>query len=276
MKVPTLRQKSRASLSGNKEEGRRNIKITVEYDGSRYAGWQVQNGHKVATIQEMLESALRKILHTNTKVIVSGRTDAGVHAWAQVANFKTDSAIALERFPLAINAFLPEDIAVTGIEEKSPDFHSRFSARSKVYRYLILNRPYRSALLRDFVLQYPYPLDAGLMRREARVLAGRHDFKAFCASGTRVKDTLRTISRITITRPRSCCLVSLARDIVSIEIEADGFLYTMVRSIVGTLLQVGRHTLAKGGLKRILLSKDRRMAGPAVSGQGLCLVKVRY
>ena len=260
----------------------RNIKITVEYDGTRFAGWQVQNSSPTTlrksqkTIQEALELALKKIFHTKTDTLVSGRTDAGVHAWAQVANFKTDSRISLAQLPLALNAFLPDDIAVVAAEEEGADFHSRFCARSKVYRYLILNRPWRSALLRNMVLHYQLPLHVARMHRQAQALVGRHDFKAFCASGSRAQDTTRTISRIAVRKLRASSLAPGVKELISIEIEADGFLYNMVRSIVGTLLLVGRGGLEDGQLKSILLSKDRKKAGPTAPGKGLALVEVKY
>jgi len=244
----------------------RNIKLTLEYDGTNYAGWQVQN-KKHRTLQETLEKALQKILQKRIKIIGSGRTDAGVHANAQVANFKIDSSIAIEKLQKALNAVLPDDISVIKTEEAGLDFHSRFSAKSKVYRYTILNRPSRSAILRDTAYFFPYPLNLKLMRKEARVLLGRHNFKSFQAADKKERDVTRTIKNLKITRDK---------DFIYIDIEADGFLYNMVRNIVGTLIEIGRGKLTQGSTKKILLTRNRKFAGPTVPAKGLCLLKVKY
>ena len=254
----------------------RNIKLTIEYEGTNYCGWQVQKSHQVTksprhqkkSIQEIIENTLSKILQERIRLIASGRTDAGVHALAQVANFKTCSNIALDKLQRALNGNLPQDIAISDIEEVNLDFHSRFHAKSKIYRYTILNRGWSSPLLRNTVYFYPYPLDVKLMRQEARCLLGRHDFKSFCASGSSTKDTVRIIKKIAIRNIRYALL--------AIDIEADGFLYNMVRNIVGTLIEIGRGRFSKGGLKKILLAKNRKFAGPAVPACGLCLLKVGY
>ncbi len=265
----------------------RNLKLQIEYDGTNFCGWQVQNSPQSIvrspqkkSIQETIEKVLWKILQEKVKVISSGRTDAGVHAFGQVANFKTNSKISLEKLQRALNGLLPDDITINKIEEVSLDFHSRFAARSKVYRYAILNRPYPSALLRNRVYFYPYPLDVKLMREEAKYLIGKHDFKVFCASGSSTKDTIRIIKKITI-RKTNCGLSTMdyrLKDdcLIVIDIEADGFLYNMVRNIVGTLLEIGRGNFPKGSLKKILLSRDRKLAGPTVPAYGLCLLKVQY
>jgi len=265
----------------------RNIKLTIEYDGTNYAGWQVQNSCQLSavscqpkTIQETIEKAIKKIIHEKVKLIGSGRTDAGVHAFGQVVNFKTDSGMAAEKLQRALNAVLPDDISVVKTEEAGPDFHSRFSAKSKVYRYTILNRPSRPAILRGAVHFCSYPLDLKLMRKEARVLLGRHDFKSFCASGGNTKETIRTIKRITIIKlPYNLSPITHNLNefpLILIDIEADGFLYNMVRNIVGTLIDIGRGKLAEGSMKKILLARNRRCAGPTVPAKGLCLLEVRY
>ncbi len=266
----------------------RNLKLTVEYDGTNYYGWQIQNSPqsmvsnspRKKTIQEIIEKTLRKILQEKIHLIASGRTDAGVHAQAQVANFKTKSNISLEKLQKALNGLLPSDISISKTDEATPDFHSRFAAKSKVYRYSILNRKFPSALLRNRVYFYPYPLDIKLMRQEARCLLGRHDFKAFCASGSSTKDTMRTIKKITI-KQMSYHLSPITYHLkephlIVIDIEADGFLYNMARNIVGTLMEIGRGRFPKGSLKEILNSKDRKLAGPTVPACGLCLLKVNY
>jgi len=245
----------------------RNLKLKIEYDGTNYCGWQVQKGHQLKSIQEVIQKTLQRILQEKIKLIASGRTDAGVHAEGQVANFRTNSKMALEKLQRALNGLLPEDICVAEAREAAADFHSRFAAKSKAYRYTILNRKYPSALLKNAVYFYPYPLDIKIMQREVGVLLGRHNFKAFQASGSITGRTVRTIKRIRILKEG---------DLIRIDIEADGFLYSIVRNIVGTLIEIGRGKLSPGSLKKILLSKDRKTAGPTAPARGLCLVKVNY
>lgn len=259
----------------------RNIKLEIEYDGTNYCGWQIQNRDKTkSSIQETLEKTLRKILQEKIKLIASGRTDAGVHARAQVANFKTTSEISLEKLQYALNGNLPDDIKIAKVKEVDLVFHSRFAAKSKVYRYTILNRGYPSVILRNRVYFCPYPLDVKLMRKEARCLIGRHDFKSFCATGSNTKDTIRTIKKIAIKELchglRTMVYGLNSNFLIVIDIEADGFLYNMVRNIVGTLIEVGRQKFKKGELKAILLAKNRRLAGPTAPAKGLCLMKVNY
>lgn len=252
----------------------RNFKLEIEYDGTRYHGWQVQNGKKARasyrssqTIQHILEGVLKKILQEDIKLTVAGRTDSGVHALSQVANFKSSSRMPFERLHWAINCLLPKDIKVTRIKNVSLDFNSRFCAKSKLYRYTILNRKYSSALLANRVYFFNHPLDVSLMRREARVLLGRHNFKSFQAVDTRQRNPLRTIKLIKISKEK---------DLVHIDIQADSFLYNMVRSIAGTLLEIGRGRFPQGSMKNILKMRNRQLAGPTLPAKGLFLVKVRY
>lgn len=243
----------------------RNIKLTIEYDGSQYAGWQIQNGRRSRTIQAAIEETLRKIIQEKIKLIGSGRTDAGVHAKAQVANFKTSSNLPLEKLQRALNGLLPEDISIIKAQEQNLNFHSRFDAKSKTYRYTVLNRSHRLALSRKFCFLYPYPLNIKLMRSQSRVLLGRHNFNSFRASNKIEKNSVRTIKSIKITRDK---------DKIYIDIEADGFLHNMARNIVGTLLEIGRgKPLA---IQKILLARDRRQAGPTAPAKGLCLMQVKY
>ncbi|MFA5145304.1 MAG: tRNA pseudouridine(38-40) synthase TruA [Candidatus Omnitrophota bacterium] len=244
----------------------RNLKLKIEYDGTNYCGWQVQRNIR-QSIQATIEKALQKILQEKVRLIASGRTDAGVHAQAQIANFKTKSGIDLKKLQGALNGLLPADVVISGIEEKGLDFHSRFDAKSKIYRYTILNRPYPAALLRNTVYFYPFPLDITIMRKEARVLLGRHDFSSFRASSKLERGPVRTIKSIKITKDK---------DSIYMDIEGDGFLYNMVRNIAGTLIESGRGKLPEGSIKKILSAKDRRSAGPAAPARGLCLVKVKY
>jgi tRNA pseudouridine38-40 synthase len=264
----------------------RNLRLEIEYDGTNYCGWQVQNspltslgtpfGRRLAkSIQEVIEKSLQKILQEKIRLIASGRTDAGVHAQGQVANFKTNSNITLEKLKRALNGLLPDDIAISKVKKVDLDFHSRFDAKSKIYRYAILNRAYPSALLRNKVYFYPYPLDIKLMRQEAHSLLGRHDFKAFCASGSNAKNTMRTIKKIEI-KKTNWPLTTGHWPLITIDIEADGFLYNMARNIVGTFIEIARAKFPKGSLRKILLHKDRQLAGPTVPAHGLCLLKVKY
>lgn len=249
----------------------RNIKLTLEYDGANYAGWQIQRTGRGArskpTIQETIEKTLRKILQEKIKLIGSGRTDAGVHAAAQVANFRTNSTIPLEKLQRGVNALLPGDIVVKKLEVVPPDFHARFYAKSKLYRYTILNRSVPSAFLRAQALFYPYKLNLSLMRKEAGVLVGRHNLKSFQASDKKVSNEVRSIKYIRIKKNSG---------IITIDIEAEGFLYNMARNIAGTLIEIGRGRFPLGSMRCILSFKDRRRAGPTAPACGLCLMKVNY
>ncbi|MDD5561877.1 MAG: tRNA pseudouridine(38-40) synthase TruA [Candidatus Omnitrophica bacterium] len=251
-----------------------NFKLEIEYDGTRYHGWQVQNGVKASalynprkTIQYVLERVLRRVLQEEIKLTVAGRTDSGVHAFAQVANFKSSSTMPLRRLRWALNCLLPEDIKITRITHAEAGFNSRFSAKSKLYRYTILNRKYSSPLLSGRVYFFHHPLDVRLMRSEAKVLLGRHNFKSFQASELRQRNPLRTIKRIRISKDKH---------MVNIDIEADSFLYNMVRNIAGTLLEIGRGRFPRGSMRKILRSRNRKLAGPVLPAKGLCLVKVKY
>ena len=250
----------------------RNFKLEIEYDGRHYHGWQVQNGKRTTdygrrTIQETLEKTLQKILQEKIKLIVAGRTDAGVHALAQVANFKSLSRMPLEKLRWALNCLLPEDIKVARIKSVGLNFNSRFGAKSKLYRYIILNRKYSSALLANRVYFFHHHLNVGLMRREAKFLLGRHNFTSFQAADIRPRNPLRTIKFIKIIKDK---------DLLYIDIQADSFLYNMVRNIAGTLLEIGRGKFSKGSMVKILRSRNRKLAGPTLPAKGLCLMKVRY
>lgn len=250
----------------------RNIKLTIEYDGTNYNGWQIQQKRPEEvgtekTIQGIIERVLGGILQEELRLIGAGRTDAGVHALGQVANFKTKSKMPMAVMQRALNALLPKDIVIVDIEEAKSDFNARFDARSKTYRYQILNRDYGSAFDRLYQYYVPYKLDVRLMKREARVLVGRHDFKSFQAADKRERMPIRNVRRISIRKDGP---------IINIDIEANGFLYNMVRNIVGTLIEIGRGKFAPGSMRRILRAKDRTLAGPTAPAKGLCLVRVRY
>ena len=250
----------------------RNIKLTLEYDGTNYSGWQIQNRRAKGklqnkTIQQTLEQALSQILQEKVRIIASGRTDAGVHALGQVANFKTKSKLNCQNIQSGLNSVLPCDIRIQQAEDARSDFHARFSARSKLYRYSIVNHSFISPHLHRFCYLVKYPLDVGKMRRGARYLLGRHNFRSFQAMDKRQRDSVRTIKRFDIRRNKN---------LIYIDIEADGFLYRMVRNIVGTLLEVSRGRLKPKEIKEILKAKNRIYAGPCAQAKGLCLMDVRY
>jgi tRNA pseudouridine38-40 synthase len=252
-------------MSDEKPSPVRNVRITVEYDGTCYAGWQVQKGK--TTIQGELGRAVREITGERTTIYGAGRTDAGVHAKGQVAHFHTSSRMPCERMVHAINAHLPPDIAVIDVCDAPPDFHSQYSATGKVYTYTILNRDVKSALKRNFAVLVKSPLDVNLMRQAAVHIEGRHDFRAFCTESRLKKNTVRTLRSLQI---------SVRDDEIVFTVSGDGFLYNMVRTIVGTLMLVGRGLLAPDDVARIVASCDRRKAGPNAPAKGLCLVRVEY
>lgn len=250
----------------------RNVKLTISYDGTNYQGWQIQQKKpkdlgKEKTIQGIIEKVLGEILQEEARVIGAGRTDAGVHALAQVANFKTGSNMPTITIGRALNALLPKDIVVTDVQETRPDFNARFDALYKTYRYQILNRRCASAFNRFYQHHIPYKLNLKLMKQETRALVGKHDFRSFQASDKKERSSVRTIKRISIKEDDH---------LVNIDIEADGFLYNMVRNIVGTLIEIGRGRFAAGSMKKILKAKERRLAGPTAPAKGLCLIGVRY
>jgi tRNA pseudouridine38-40 synthase len=242
-----------------------NVKILLEYDGTNYHGWQRQKN--ALTIQEVVEKAIFKITGEKVKVIGAGRTDAGVHARGQVANFHTNCRIPVERLPYAINSHLPEDIAVKGAQVVSDDFHARYSAKSKVYSYTIYNAPFPSPLMRRYSYFYPHIIDVEAMREAAKAFVGVHDFAAFRASGYSVKSSVRNIMRLEVRK---------ASNAITIEIEADGFLYNMVRIIAGTLLEVGSGKRAPEEIPLVISSRKRERAGITLPAHGLCLEKVVY
>lgn len=243
-----------------------NYKLEIEYDGTNYCGWQRQSNSR-RSIQETIERALQRIFQEKVRLTASGRTDAGVHAKAQVANFKSSKYVYSGKVHNALNGLLPEDIRISRVKIASPGFHSRFDAKSKIYRYTILNRPYSSALSRNAVYCYPYPLDDRLMRKEIKNIFGRHNFKSFAASDKKERNPVKTIKKATVKRDN---------ELIYIDIEADGFLYNMARNIVGTLIEIGRGKMQAGSIKKILLLRNRIFAGPTAPARGLCLLKVKY
>lgn len=244
----------------------RNIKLTIEYDGTNYHGWQIQKNAK--TVQEYVEKALSKLLETQTGVTGCSRTDVGVHAYGQVATFKTDSVIPAEKFSYAVNNLLPEDIVIQKSEEVSEDFHPRYASKGKRYRYLICNSAHPSALMRNRACHVRPALNFEEMQKAARHFVGQHDFAAFQATGGQVRSTVREIYSLTVAKKED--------NVIAIEVTGNGFLYNMVRIIAGTLIYVGMGKLKEEEIPQIIQGLDRRKAGKTVPAQGLYLMEIYY
>ena len=239
--------------------------LTLEYDGSGYCGWQRQlNG---PSVQQRLEQALARLAKRPVPVVGASRTDARVHALGQRAHFDLPVAIPPEKRHLALNTLLPPDIRALACRKVAPDFHARFDARGKAYRYRIFNRPQPSALLRRYAAHVPLPLDLAPMERAAATLLGRHDFAAFQAAGGTAKTTLRTLS--------GARLEKQGEEIV-LHVEGDAFLYNMVRIIAGTLIAVGQGRLGEDAFLDAFSTLDRLSLGPTAPPEGLCLMRVDY
>jgi tRNA pseudouridine38-40 synthase len=245
----------------------RNIKLVLEYDGTNYHGWQSQAGCGSPTIQETLEQAISTFTHEDAKTFSSGRTDAGVHALGHVANFRTRSTIPSTAWAPALNHVLPSDIRVVSSEEAAEDFHARFSAFGKIYKYRILNRQEPTALYRNYAWHVNLRLNLKNMKLAATALVGKHDFSAFRGSGCGAKSPVRTIKSVTIKK---------TGDFVEIEVEADAFLQYMMRNIAGTLVEAGLGRFSAEDVERILSSCDRTKAGRTAPPHGLYLVKIFY
>ena len=270
----------------------RNIKLTIEYDGTNYRGWQRQKNTR-QTLQEIIEKALKQISQKKVTLVASGRTDAGVHAKGQVANFKTNTTIAPGKLRLALNSLLPDDIVIVKAQDVGLKFHARFDAKSKIYRYVIFNQGHPSALWRNLSYFVPYKLDLKQMQKAARLLVGRHNFRCFQAGPAKScgradkkgRDTIRRIKRIKIYRAGNFTPAFLDSSVglrqqntgfIFIDIQADGFLYKMARNIVGTLIKIGKKEYLPINIQKILASRNRQFAGPTAPSCGLCLLRVKY
>lgn len=242
-----------------------NVKLTIEYDGTNYSGWQKQTN--AIGIQQIIEGAIYKLTSEKIEVIGSSRTDTGVHAKAYVLNFFTNSTVPAERFKQALNSKLPSDIVIIKSEEVSNLFHARYSSTGKKYCYTILNAADKPAICRSYVGYYKAPLNVEYMQEACKSFLGKHDFEAFRNLGSSVKSTTRVITESYIVKEGN---------IIKYYVSADGFLYNMVRIIVGTLLQVGSGKIKKEDISLIIASKDRRKAGKSAPASGLCLQEVYY
>jgi tRNA pseudouridine38-40 synthase len=247
----------------------RNIKLTLAYEGTAYAGWQFQVGQR--SVQEVLEAAIEDVTGVKTRVIGAARTDAGVHALGQVAAFRTESTLPVEVFRRALNAHLPPDVAVLDAAEVHEGFHPIRDARRKRYRYAICDGPVRDVFRRNTAWYCRSDLDAEAMHRAAQALTGTHDFRSFQTRGSERRTTVRTVYELSVRRGGGP-----DRHAITIEIEADGFLYNMVRCIVGTLVQVGRGNRPESWVAEVLAACDRRAAGPNAPARGLCLLWVKH
>ncbi len=243
----------------------RNIKLTIEYDGKDFNGWQKQPNK--LNIQGEIERAIYNITKEEVDLIGSGRTDAGVHAFGQIANFKTNSNISIEKMAIAINSQLKNSIVVKKAEEVDERFHSRYNAKRKTYRYVINNTEYGSAIYRNLEYHFPIKLNVENMKEAAKYFEGEHDFKAFKSSGTSGKNSVRTIYKAEVRTDGERILI---------ELTGNGFLYNMVRIISGTLLDVGLGKIEPSEIEDIINSKDRTRAGKTLPAHGLYLVKVNY
>ncbi|MCC6731541.1 MAG: tRNA pseudouridine(38-40) synthase TruA [Chthonomonadales bacterium] len=241
------------------------FRVGIEYDGTEFAGFQFQPG--LRTVQQQIEDAVARLTGARVRVDAAGRTDAGVHALGQVVSLRVDTRIPTERLSAALNSALPRDVRAVGAVEADERFHARFSARSRAYVYVLLQREHPSALFGRYAWHVPGPLDIAAMRSAARSLPGTRDFAAWANGVVEARTTVREVT---------LCRVRRAGRLVLVRIEANAFLRGMVRNVVGTLVQVGLGRRPPEDVEAITLSRQRSEAGPTAPPQGLCLVRVRY
>lgn len=244
------------------------IRLRLAYDGTDYDGWQSQKSGR--TIQDAVEAAVARLIGRKVRVLASGRTDAGVHAVGQVAAFRTNSALPPQVIRKALNARLPDDIVVLSADEAPAEFHPIRDAKQKHYRYLLSDAEMPNVFLRRYVWRYPRPLDAAAMARAAEALRGTHDFSAFQSSGSPRATSVRTIHDLCVGRSR------FIPHLITIDVTADGFLYNMMRNIVGSLVDVGRGARPASWVRDVLAGRDRRCAGATAPPHALFLISVTY
>ena len=243
----------------------RRIRTIIAYDGTDYVGWQTQpNG---VAVQERIEQAVFEVTGERTSLQGSGRTDSGVHARAQVAHFDTNARMAADKFAIALNTHLPEDIRILYSEETGPDFHARFSAKEKQYRYFVQTGPHADVFARKYSLHAYMPLDLELMNKAAALIVGSHDFTAFMSTGREVESAVRTISLSQWEKQGKFLVYT---------VQGNGFLYNMVRILVGTMLGMGSGRIAPDSMEKALSSLSRKDAGPTAPAHGLVLWRVKY
>ncbi len=243
-----------------------NIKLTIEYDGTNYSGWQIQKNTEF-TVQEKLQKAFKKINKKPVKVQGASRTDAGVHAMGQAANCILDVVIPIERIPAAVNRLLPKDIICKKAERVKMDFHARYDSIGKKYRYRIYNQKLPSVFVRNYSYYYRQDIDLALLKKACQYFVGTQDFASFQASGCAAKNTVKTL--------KSMEVIQKDREIW-FEIQGDGFLYNMVRIIIGTLIELSMGKIQITDIKKIISAKDRSKAGFTAPAQGLSLLEVYY
>lgn len=243
----------------------RNLLLTISYDGSAYHGWQVQEN--AVTVQEVFQSTVKKVFSKNIDIKGCSRTDSGVHANNYCLSFKTEKNIPNENIVLALNTYLPKDIAVLSCIDVPMDFHARYNVKSKQYVYKLYNGKIRNPFLDKYAYHYRFPIDADYLNKEAQAFCGTFDFAGFCSAHSGVEDTVRTVKAFSVEREG---------DMVYFTVEADGFLYNMVRIMVGTLIFVAEGKIKEGELKSVIESKNRKRAGKTAPPQGLYLDKVNY
>lgn len=243
----------------------RNIKLTIEYDGKDFNGWQKQPNK--LNIQGTIENAIFQITGEQVELNASGRTDAGVHALGQVANFKTNSKLPIEKFAIAMNSKLKKSIIIKKAEEVEENFHSRYNCKKKTYKYVINNSEYGTAIYRGLEYHVPQKLNIEEMKKAIKYFEGEHDFKGFKASGTSSKSSVRTIYNAEVDK---------IGDKIVIQLTGNGFLYNMVRIISGTILEVGLGRIKQEEIPSIIASKDRQRAGKTLPAHALYLVNVEY
>lgn len=243
----------------------KNLLVTVKYDGSAYHGWQVQKN--ALTVQQVFQDAVEKVFKKRLDVKGCSRTDSGVHANMYCLSFITDMDISDRGVVMALNTHLPDDIAVISCQQVNEDFHPRYSCKSKEYVYKLYNGEIRNPFYSKYAYHYRYNIDAEYLNRQAQVFVGTYDYSGFCSAGSDVEDTVRTVYSFSVWREG---------DMVYFKVEADGFLYNMVRIMVGTLLFIAQGKIGEGELLDIIKSKDRKRAGKTAPPQGLYLNKVNY
>lgn len=243
----------------------RNLLLTISFDGTAYHGWQVQDN--AVTVQQTLQDALEHICSKRDNIVGCSRTDAGVHANMYCCNVRTESTIDCKKLVGALNAVLPEDIAALDCTEVDYDFHARYDCKSKEYIYKIWNSPNKNPFLYNYSLHYKYPLDEKFLDRQAKAFIGTHKFDSFCASGSSVEDTERTVMNASVEREG---------DAVIFRVEANGFLYNMVRIMVGTLIDISRGKIPADSIDRIIQAGNRSAAGYTAPPHGLYLNKINY
>ena len=243
----------------------RNLLLTISFDGTAYHGWQVQEN--AVTVQQTVQDALEHICSKRDNIVGCSRTDSGVHANMYCCNIRTESTIDCKKLVGALNAVLPKDIAALDCKEVDFEFHARYDCKSKEYIYKIWNSPNKNPFLYNYSLHYKYPLDEAFLNRQAKMFIGTHRFDSFCAAGSSVEDTERTVMNASVEREG---------DTVIFRVEADGFLYNMVRIMVGTLIDISRGKIPPDSVKEIISAENRAAAGYTAPAHGLYLNKINY